>query len=154
VFEVALNEALMGLSMLEVGKVSSAELCEEAVLHLQKALNFFSSSDLAPIKWKLFYYLALAAVMIDQKKSLPHEKMRWRNLAVSWIAGADRELQRISNATGRVSTEGGEIDFSPGLKPEALGSLKESLGIDRVARPKRKAKGEAKIVIPANEQLH
>lgn len=153
-FEVALNDALIGLSMLEVGKRSSAELCEEAVLHLQKGLNYFSSGDFSAMRWKLQYYLAVGAILVEQRKSQPHEKGRWRELAVGWIQGAERDLKRLNSGSEAVVTEGGEIDFSPGLKPSAVEALKESLGISKIGRSRRRERDQLREELPADEFLH
>lgn len=127
--DAALVEALSGLAMIEVGKCGSTEIVEEAVLTLQRPLQFFTGSEYRHIRWKVLYYLAVAGVVISQRKSQAMDKLKWKDLATGWLKDALREVAQLDEAAGGANASQPDSEFSPGLKPSALEALKVTLGI-------------------------
>lgn len=130
----ALTDALTALSMLEISKTSNPALAEEAVMHLQRALQFFSLAGDSGIRWKLLYYLAAGALLVSQSKSGDLDRLKWRDLAALWLRDADKECKKHQ---GTSTVSGGHPDFAPGLKPAAIDQLKRALGLKDRARKRR-----------------
>lgn len=128
-FDAGLVDALSGLALIEVGKSGSVEILEEAVLTLQRPLQFFVGAEYRHIRWKVLYYLAVAGMGISQRKTQPIEKLKWKELATGWLKESSRELTRLEEARGGASTTEQDAEFSPGLKPAALETLKITLGV-------------------------
>lgn len=151
--DVAMTDAFTGLSMLEVGKTANPGLAEEAVLHLQRSLQFFSSVPADSIRWKLLYYLAVAAVIVGQSKTSDHEKMKWRDLAAAWIRDAESECSREKGPGGGEDvTRDAYVGFSPGLKPEAIDELKSLIGLR--GRPRKQREGSSALSARSSRYLH
>jgi hypothetical protein len=137
-YDVAISDAFSALSMLEIAKSANPELAEEAVLHLQRSLQFFLAAPLSPMRWKLSYYLAVAAVLVAQGKAADHDKIKWRTLASGWIRQAEKELAQLPGAVdGAHGEETSGAGFSPGLKPAAIDELKNALGLRSRSRKRR-----------------
>ncbi len=130
--DVALADALLGLAMLEVAKVKGGRLYEESIGALQRALEFFSTTQHAHIRWKLKYYLAVAAFMSSRTKSQPGQRNQWVRAASTWLHGA-KEDASVANAGEAVAASEG--DFSPGLGFQALEAL--SVALERKPRAER-----------------
>lgn len=149
----AMAEAFAALSMIEMGKKGNPSLLEEAVMHLQRALQVFSAGTASPIRWKLLYYMAVSSVMIGQSKSRQEDRLKWRELAISWLRGAEREYAQVDDA-GRAIVESTEFaQFSPTLKRGAIDELKESLGLSTRAK-KRGEKPAKSTLITTDRYLH
>jgi hypothetical protein len=136
-YDVALVDALSGLAMIEVGKGGAHEMFEESVMTLQRALLFFSGAETRRVRWKILYYLAVAALLAGQHKTRPLEKMKWRDLAAGWLRAATDECTVLEREGANEFTAGADSEFSPGLKPKALEALRKALGIGGVSRRKR-----------------
>jgi tetratricopeptide (TPR) repeat protein len=128
-YDAGLVDALSGLAMIDVGKSGSVEILEEAILTLQRPLQFFAGSEYRHIRWKILYYLAVAGVGISQRKTQPVEKLKWKELATGWLKESSRELTRLEESRGGAPAIEQDAEFSPGLKPSALEALKTSLGV-------------------------
>jgi hypothetical protein len=151
--DVAMIDASTALSMLEVGKTSNPGLAEEAVLHLQRALQFFSAAQDSSMRWKLLYYLAVSALFVSQSKSSLPDKAKWRDLAVGWIRDAEKENARQpAGIVGGGIGDGGYTDFSPGLKPAAIEELKGVLGVRE--RPRKKRENDSITSLRPDGYLH
>jgi tetratricopeptide (TPR) repeat protein len=151
--DVAMVDALTALSMLEVGKTANPGLAEEAVLYLQRALQFFSAAPEYALRWKLLYYLAVAGVMVAQSKSSEHDKLKWRELAAAWLRDAEKECAQQKATQGSVvMSDGVYADFSPGLKPAAIDELKSALGLR--ARPRKKRDAEPQLSERPDGYMH
>lgn len=130
--DVALADALVGLAMLEVAKLNGGVLYEESTVALQRALEYFSTTQHAHIRWKLKYYLAIAAFMSSRTKSRFEQREHWVRAASMWLRGAKDDASTANAADAGVGFEG---DFSPGLDVRALESL--SAAIERKPRAVR-----------------
>jgi tetratricopeptide (TPR) repeat protein len=151
--DVAMTDASTALSMLEIGKTSNPGLAEEAVLHLQRALQFFAAAPESSIRWKLLYYLAAGALLVSQSKSSSKERGRWRDLAVSWAREAERECaQTPSGAADLIATDGSYTDFAPSLTPAAIEDLKGALGLRD--RPRKRRESEEGGPLRTDGYLH
>jgi hypothetical protein len=134
----ALTDALTALSMLEISKASNPALAEEAVMYLQRALQFFSSAGDTGIRWKLLYYLAVGALLVCQSKSGDLDRLKWRDLAALWLRDADKEcIKHHASAEGGSIVSGGHPEFAPGLKPADIEQLKRALGLKERSRKRR-----------------
>jgi tetratricopeptide (TPR) repeat protein len=151
-YEMALVDALAGLAMIEVGKAGGVEMVEEAVLTLQRPLQFFVGSEYCHIRWKILYYLAVAGVVISQRKALPLDKLKWKDLATAWLKEASRELSQVPEARA-VSMNNHDTEFSPGLKPAALDALKATLGVG-TQKPRRAQRGATLDAGPGDGYIH
>ena len=152
-YDVGLVDALAGLAMIEVGKSGGVEMVEEAVLTLQRPLQFFAGAENRHIRWKLLYYLAVAAVTISQRKTLPVEKLKWKELATGWLKDAAREVARMEESRGGAAATEQDTEFSPGLKPAALEALKASLGVGS-QKTRRSERGTAVETGPGDGYIH
>jgi len=153
--DVAMTDAFTALSMLEVGKRANPALIEEAVLHLQRALQFFSTLPQSPVRWKLLYYLAVAALLISNSKSTAADKAKWRELSAAWIRDAERESAELRDGEGSGLTSnvgGGYSEFSPGLQPAAIEEVKNALGIKH--RNRRAGGHAAQLSVRSDEFMH
>lgn len=154
-FEVALTDAFTGLSMIEVGKTTTPELLEEGVLTLQRAHQFFSSPPYPLLRWKLLYYMSVAGLFISNNSASPVERIKWRELSVSWLRSCERDLEAASGAfqtpTGHI---GFETEFAPGLTREALQELREALGVRARKARTQDAEEAGKPVPAAGELIH
>lgn len=137
--DVALADALMGFCMIELGKTGIPEMLEEATMTLQRPLQHFSGPEYAQIRWKILYYLAAASYMVSQQKGAGIERLKWRDLATSWLQSAITESLSADAAVDGMQDTSMNFDFSPGLKPEVMESLKKALGLSDSPR-KRKSK--------------
>jgi hypothetical protein len=152
-YDVAIADAFSALSMLEIGKSTNSELAEEAVMHLQRSLQFFSSVPGSPMRWKLLYYLAVAAVLVGQSKSSEHDKIKWRTLASGWVREAEKAVAQLPVAAdGSHGDDGGTTGFSPGLKPAAIEEMKNALGLRDRSRKRRE--GVTSATIPSAGYVH
>ncbi len=144
-YDAALIDALSGLAMIEVGKSGATEMLEEAVLTLQRPLQFFSGTDQGHIRWKVLYYLTVAGVVISQRKSTAIDRAKWKELSTSWLKDALREVAALEHSSRGFQGDSQETEFSPGLKPAALEGLKATLGVGthKVRRGQRDAVIEA-----------
>ncbi len=139
--DVAFADAFSALSMLEIAKSSNSELAEEAVMHLQRSLQFFLTIPRSLMRWKLPYYLAVAAVFISQSKSSDLDKVKWRALATGWIRESEKEAALLSQP-GDAATSDGDASssgFSPALKPTAIEQIKDILGLRERSRKRRQS---------------
>lgn len=127
--DAALVEALSGLAMIEVGKCGATEIVEEAVLTLQRPLQFFTGAEYRHVRWKVLYYLAVAGVVIYQRKSQAMDKLRWKDLATGWLKDAVREVALLEESGDGSNPTQSDSEFSPGLRPSALEALKTTLGL-------------------------
>lgn len=152
-YDVGLVDALTGLAMIEVGKSGGVEMVEEAVLTLQRPLQFFAGSEYRHIRWKILYYLAVAAVVISQRKTPPVDKLKWKDLATGWLKEGVRELARLEESRGDASATEQDAEFSPGLKPAALEALKASLGVGS-QKTRRSERGAALETGPGDGYIH
>ncbi len=152
-YDAGLADALTGLAMIEVGKSGGVEIVEEAVLTLQRPLQFFVGSEYRHIRWKVLYYLAVAGVVISQRKSPPIEKLKWKDLATGWLKEAMRELAQMEDARSGTSINDQDTEFSPGLKPAALDALKTTLGVGS-QKPRRAERGATVEVGPGDGYIH
>ncbi len=136
--DVALTDALSGLALLEAGKSRGGELYEEAYALLHQALVFFDSPQHNVIRWKLKYYLAMAAYLSSQSKGGGRGGLTWRETSATWLRGAMDDVEQITSVSG-----GGfeNSDFSAGLTPEVLEPLKQALGF----KTKKKARGGSSV---------
>jgi hypothetical protein len=149
-YDVAISDAFSALSMLEIAKSSNSDLAEEAVMHLQRSLQFFLALPGSPMRWKLLYYLAVAAVLVGQSKSSDHDKIKWRTLASGWIRQAEKEAAQLLEVPD--AGDGGSTSFSPGLKPAAIEEMKNALGLrDRSRKRRERAAAPA---IPSEGYVH
>lgn len=139
-YDAALVDALSGLAMIELGKTGAREMFEEAVLTLQRALQFFGGGEYRRIRWKILCYLAVAALLTGEHKVKPSDRMKWRDLAAGWVKGASDECALIESEAADSMTSFGDAEFSPGLKPAALEPLKKALGLGGDGRRKRPAR--------------
>ncbi len=154
-FEVAMVDAFTGLSLMEVGKGSAPDVLEEAVHTLQRAYQFFSSPVYPPIRWKLSYYLAMAALHISNNAGDPFVKAKWRDLAVGWTRSADHDLELLAkNTTAPLESLEGASDFSPGLRPAAMEALKRALGVKVRGGEKGDQVVTEKMVAPDSGPVH
>ena len=126
-----MTDSFIGLSMLDVGKTSTLDVLEEAVAALQRAHHFFSSPVNQAMRWKVLYYLSVAALHISNSASDIDVKINWRDLAVRWAKSSDADLSALElGSNGASSTvPSGYGDLSPGLNRQALDALKKALGI-------------------------
>jgi tetratricopeptide (TPR) repeat protein len=122
--DVALADALLGLALLEVAKLNGGRLYEESIVALQRALEFFSSTQHAHIRWKLKYYLAIAAFMSSRTKNQIEQRNHWVRAASAWLRGAKDDASAANAAGVGAGLDG---DFSPGLDARALESLSAAL---------------------------
>jgi len=152
-YDVALVDALSGLAMIEVGKGGAHEMFEEAVMTLQRALQFFSGSETRRVRWKILYYLAVAALLAGQHRSRPLEKMKWRDLAAGWLRAASDECAVLEREGASELHSGSDSEFSPGLKPQALEALKKALGVGTNRRKRAEVHVEAEAG-PGDGYLH
>jgi tetratricopeptide (TPR) repeat protein len=152
-YEVAMNDAFTGLSMLAIGKSGNSSLLEEAVLNFQRSLQFFSAGSNSAIRWKLLYYMAVCAVIIGQSRFTDEDKIKWRELAASWLRGAEKELDQVPENESIEATDPEYAGFSPGLKRQALDELKNALGMNGKKR-KRPDKGSKPEVTAPDGYLH
>jgi hypothetical protein len=118
--DVALADALIGLAVLEVAKLKGGSLYEEAAAALQRALDFFENTQHAHIRWKLKYYLAIAAFMSSGTKRRSEQREHWVRTASAWLSGAMSDVSQVK-ATGAEGVP--DLDFSPGLGAHALEAL-------------------------------
>jgi hypothetical protein len=127
--EVALVDALSGLAFLEASKSRGTLMLDEASSSLQRALEYFSGPEAVAIRWKLKYYLSVAAYLNSQLKNAESERGYLRTLATNWLSEAVADSELMSS--GEMIFHGGSVDadFSPGLKPEVLEPLKKALGV-------------------------
>lgn len=155
-FDVAMTDAFTGLSLMEVGKASTPDILEEAVLTMQRAQQFFSSPAYPPIRWKLSYYLAMTAIHISNSAGDPSAKMKWRDLAAGWVRTAEQDLAIMAGREGDLSpyvpTAGS--DFAPGLKPSALEALQRALGFKRRGATRDKEELAEKVAVPGDGFVH
>jgi hypothetical protein len=152
-YDVAMSDAFTALSMLEVSKASNPALAEEAVMYLQRTLQFFSALPGSPMRWKLLYYLTVAAVLVSQSKSSDHDKMKWRALASGWVREAEREVSQLEGASDAVGgNDGSYSDFSPGLTPAAIDEIKHALGLRDRSRKKREE--QSQVPLPSEGYVH
>jgi len=140
--DVARAEAFAALSMIEMGKKGNPSLLEEAVMHLQRALQVFSAGTASPVRWKLLYYMAVSSVMIGQSKSSQEERLKWRELAISWLRRAEKEYAQADDIAGTGVETNEFAQFSPTLKQGAIDELKEALGLS--GRGKKRGEKPAK----------
>lgn len=155
-FDVAMVDAFTGLSMIEVGKTTSADVLEEAVLTLQRAHQFFSSPPYPPVRWKVLYYMAVAGVHVSNNAGDPIDKMKWRELAIGWMKSAERDIAMLQADLDPAlyAATGTQAEFSPGLKPEALEGLKRALGLKERGREKREKAETEKTAMPSGGVVH
>lgn len=145
--DVALTDALSGLALLEAGKSRGGELYEEAHTFLRQALDFFNSPQHGVIRWKLKYYLAMAAYLSSQARGHGRGGLSWRETSASWLRAAIEDAESLASAE---HMGGNGSDFSPGLTPEVMEPLKKALGMkitDRIGsssrpRPQDKLPGD------------
>jgi tetratricopeptide (TPR) repeat protein len=152
-YDAGLVDALSGLAMIDVGTSGSVEILEEAVLTLQRPLQFFAGAEYRHIRWKILYYLAVAGVGISQRKTQPIEKLKWKELASGWLKESSREVSRLEEARGGVSAIEQDTEFSPGLKPAALETLKTTLGVGG-QKTRRAERGAAIEAGPGDGYVH
>lgn len=152
-YDAGLVDALAGLAMIEVGKSGGVEIVEEAVLTLQRPLQFFVGPEYRHIRWKVLYYLAVAGVVISQRKAQAIEKLKWKDLATGWLKEASRELSQIQEARSCTSMNDQDTEFSPGLKPAALEALKATLGVG-TQKPRRADRGATIEAGPGDGYIH
>ena len=151
--DVAMADAFAALSMIEMGKKGNPSLLEEAVMHLQHALQVFAVGTSSAIRWKLLYYMAVSSVMIGQSKSSQEDRLKWRELAISWLRGAEKEHAQVVDGAGQ-ETEATEFaQFSPTLKQGAIDELKEVLGLTGRAK-KRGEKPTKSTDLTTDRYLH
>lgn len=148
--DVALVDALMGFCMIELGKTGIPEMLEEATLTLQRPLQHFGGPEFAQIRWKLLYYLAAAAYMVSQQKGPGMERLQWRDLATGWLQSAINESAIAEDTQGAVHDCTMDGDFSPGLKPEVMETLKKALGLSADSR-RKKSKVDVPMDIGADD---
>lgn len=149
--DVALADALVGLAMLEVAKLNGGKLYEESIIALQRALEFFSTTQHAHIRWKLKYYLAIAAFMSSRTKSQIEQRNHWIQEASAWLRGAKEDASAARASEAGVGLDG---DFSPGLEVQALDSLSAALERKpRNAKP-RLLRGSTSRVRRSARQIH
>jgi tetratricopeptide (TPR) repeat protein len=153
-FEVALTDAFIGLSMIEVGKTTTPELLEEAVLTLQRAHQFFSSPPYPLLRWKLLYYMAVAGLFISNNSASPVERLKWRELSVSWTRSCERDIEAAADAPQPPGHIGFETEFAPGLNREVLQELREALGLRERRGRKQDRETSAKQASAAGEFIH
>lgn len=118
--EVALADALIGLAVLEVAKLKGGSLFEEAAAALLRALEFFEHTQHALIRWKLKYYLAIAAFMSSGTKRRAEQRDYWVRTASAWLKRAIDDASQVKAAGSEGSLDG---DFSPGFGAHALEAL-------------------------------
>jgi tetratricopeptide (TPR) repeat protein len=143
--DVAVSDGLTGLALLEAAKERGSEMVDEAIAALQRSLDYFADLDAPRIVWKLHYYLTVAAIMRSQATGDGEARMRWREMAVSSLREAMREVGLLSLEGGMPRASTGEGDFSPGLNPDVLEPLKQVLGLSG----EKKKKGKDKLTISA-----
>jgi hypothetical protein len=153
--DVAMTDAFTGLSLIEVGKAATPDILEEAVMTLQRAQQFFSSPPLPAVRWKLSYYLAMAAIHISNAAGEPGSKMKWRDLAAGWVRSAEQDLALLAGE-GDSSVHGFGVgaDFSPGLKPTALEALQRALGFKGRGVAKERDSRIEKATVPGDGFVH
>jgi tetratricopeptide (TPR) repeat protein len=152
-YDVAMSDAFMALSMLAIGKAGNISLLEEAVLNLQRSLQFFASGTNAGIRWKLLYYMAVCALIIGQGKFSDEDKIKWRELASSWLRSSEKEFDQISEGDTATENDPEFAGFSPGLKRQAIEELKGALGMNGRTK-KRSEKGDKTEVNAPDGYLH
>lgn len=145
--DVALTDALSGLALLEAGKSRGGELYEESHALLHQALVFFDAAQHNVIRWKLKYYLAMAAYLSSQSKAGARGSLSWRETSATWLQGAMEDVEQISSIE-LGSLDGG--DFSPGLTPEVLEPLKKALGFKKKGRGASAARGATDDKMPGD----
>jgi tetratricopeptide (TPR) repeat protein len=154
--DTALIDALSGLALLETAKTRSPHLFDEAAQALQRALDYFNDVQHLQIRWKLKYYLSIAAYLSSQVKSAEHEKEQWRGVAASWLQEAMKDSSLVTS--GEASFHGScvESDFSPGLKPEVMEPLKKALGLaPKAVQPRAEREGRVTVKVRRpSRQLH
>lgn len=140
-YDVAFADAFSALSMLEISKSANSELAEEAVMHLQRSLQYFLTVPGSSMRWKLLYYLAVAAVLVSQSKSADQDKVKWRTLAAGWIRASEKEAALVPESGGVAPSGVDESSsgFSPGLKPAAIEQIKDLLGLRGNSRKRRQS---------------
>ncbi len=129
--DVALTDALSGLALLEAAKGRGGELYEESHTLLHQALSFFDSAQHNVIRWKLKYYLAMAAYLSSQAHGGGRGGSAWRETSATWLRGAMNDVEQLSSGD-LGGTE--SCDFSPGLTPQVLEPLKQALGLKKQAK--------------------
>jgi len=134
--EVAITDGLTGLALLEASKHNGSKLQEEAMMSLQRALEFFTRSSEHRITWKVRYYLAVAAMLRSQQVSDRSHREGFRQMAAGLLEEATLESERCQGEVGMPRASSGEGDFAPGLNPEVLEALKGTLGL--ITRRKEK----------------
>lgn len=154
-FDVAMTDAFTGLSLIEVGKAATPDILEEAVMTLQRAHQFFSSPPHPSIRWKLSYYLAMAAIHIANSAPEPGARIKWRDLAAGWVRSAEQDLAVLAEEREPlVQSQAGGSDFSPGLKPGALEALQRALGFKGRRTAKERESQAEKASIPGDGLVH
>jgi tetratricopeptide (TPR) repeat protein len=153
-YDVALVDALAGLAMIEVGKGGAHDMFEEAVLTLQRALQFFTSPEHRRVRWKILYYLAVGALLAGQHKGRSLDKLKWRDLAAGWVRSASDECAIIEKEGAQGLAFGVDAEFSPGLQPSALEPLQKALGMGGATRRKRSQRDIEAAVGPGDGYLH
>jgi tetratricopeptide (TPR) repeat protein len=143
--DVAITHAFSAVAMLELARNGNPKLLEEALGSLQISLQFFAKEMHYGIRWKLFYFMAACSLMISQSKVSNEERYKWRNVAVAWLASADKELDK--GEKHRPEPDESRVDpqiFAPGLKRKALDELKSALGISGTVKKRRAKQLEVK----------
>jgi hypothetical protein len=139
--EVALTDGLTGLALLEASKLSGAQLLDEAMSALQRSLDHFVRASQPRITWKLRYYLAVALLLRSQQSAEPMHRENYRQMAIGFLEEASIESSLFAVEAGMPRASSGEGDFSPGLKPDVLESLKKVLGMPVKRRKGRRTEG-------------
>jgi hypothetical protein len=140
--ECALVDSMSGLALLEVGKLRNAQIYDEASAALHRALEFFDSKEQLAIRWKLKYYLCVAAYMNSQSKPKEEDRYHWRATAAAWLRDALNDVGAMQLGEGALNAIQLEGDFSPGLKPEVLEPLKKVMGLDTSLVRVKKSRNE------------
>lgn len=152
--DVAVVDSVMGFSMIELGKAGTPSMLEEATLTLQRPLQTFSGTEYARIRWKLLYYLAIAAYMVGEQKGPGVERHKWRDLSAGWLRGAIDESARAEKQSPHPWDSQLEADFSPGLKPEVMEPLKKALGLVGEARRRKGVTAQSEPTSPEGGHFH
>lgn len=143
--DVAITHAFSAVAMLELARSGNTNLLEEALGSLQRSLQFFVKEMHYGIRWKLFYFMAACSLMISQSKLSDEERYKWRDVAVAWIASAEKEFEK--GAKYSAEPEEQRLDpeiFAPGLNRKALDELKAALGLSGTVKKRRAKQSEAK----------
>lgn len=153
--EVALSDALTGLSLLEASKQNGGQLLDEAMAALQRALEFFVREGNVRISWKIRYYLSVACLLRSQQSGDPAHRDTWRHMAAGFLQESLKESSMLESEVGMPRASSGEGDFSPGLRPDVLNPLKEALGLAKARnREKRQPKERGASVKRYTGYLH